>query len=116
MGRLRQIILAAALLLCGGLAHAQVYSWKDAATGASKFSNVPPPWYRALEAVDGPRVLVTIGVRVIDDTAQSFEERLRLSGKSRVEIERMRQQRRPPPPAREDAVRESRPETVTGAG
>ena len=116
MGGLQQIILAAALLLTGGLAHGQVYSWKDAATGASRFSNVPPPWYRAMEAVDGPRVLVTIGIRVIDDTAQSYEDRLLLSGKSREQIEKLRQQRRQTSPTPGDSVRESRQRTVAGAG
>ena len=116
MGGLRQIILAAALLLTGGLAHGQVYSWKDAATGASRFSNVPPPWYRAMEAVDGPRVLVTIGIRVIDDTALPFEERLQLSGRSRAQIEKLRQQRRQTSRNPGDSVRESRERTQTGAG
>jgi len=116
MGGLRRVALVAVLLLIGGLAHAQVYSWKDAASGASRFSNVPPPWYRATEAVDGPRVLVTIGIRVIDDTALSYEDRLLLSGKSREQIEKLRQQRRQTSRTPENSVRESRQRTEANAG
>ena len=116
MGGLRRVALVAVLLLIGGLAHAQVYSWKDAATGASRFSNVPPPWYRATEEVDGPRVLVTIGIRLIDDTALSFEDRLMLSGKTRDQIEKLRQQRRQTSRTPENSVRVSQPRSATGAG
>ena len=95
MGGLRRIALAAALLLIGGLAHAQMYSWRDSATGATKFSNVAPYWCRTGAAVGGPRVIVTIGSRVIDAMACPYEDRLRLSGKSKDQIERPQQQRLP---------------------
>jgi hypothetical protein len=105
---LRDIALAAGLLLIGGLAHAQVYSWKDPGNGATRFSNIPPYWYRYAEPVSGPRVIVTVGDRVVDDTALSFEDRLLLSGKTRDQIEKLRQQWRQTSRAPQDPVREPR--------
>ena len=116
MRRLRRIALAAGLLLIGGLAHAQVYSWKDSTTGATRFSNIAPYWYGPGETVSGPRVIVTIGNRVVDDTALSYEDRLLLSGKTRDQIEKMRQQRRQTSRTPENSIRESRHRTETGAG
>jgi len=56
--------------------HAEMYSWRE---GASlKVSNNPPGWYRVDRPVRGPRVLVTQGRRVLDDTGLAMEERLRL--------------------------------------
>jgi hypothetical protein len=54
-------------------ASAQVYSWKEA--GATRISNEVPPWYNAELPVSGPRVIVTSGRRVIDDTGLSLEKR-----------------------------------------
>lgn len=73
--------LAAALILVSKLAVAQMYSWKDPATGQSRFSSIAPPWYKRSEGVSGPRVIATLGEKVIDDTALSYEDRLLLSGK-----------------------------------
>lgn len=89
--------LAAALVLASAPALAQVYSWKDPATGQSKFSNIAPPWYSRGDTVSGPRVVATVGERVIDDTALPYEDRLRLSGKSREYVDNLRlpQQQRP---------------------
>jgi hypothetical protein len=54
-------------------ASAQVYSWKEA--GATRISSEVPPWYNADAPVTGPRVIVTSGRRVIDDTGLSMEKR-----------------------------------------
>jgi len=71
---------------------AQVYSWKDPASGQSRFSTIPPPWYDRGETVRGPRVTATAGERVIDDTALPYEDRLILSGKSRDYVDKLRLQ------------------------
>src|SRR5689334_8685688 len=57
-------------------AQAQMYSWREGAS--MKVSNVAPGWYRVDRPVRGPRILVTQGKRVLDDTGLSMEERLRL--------------------------------------
>jgi hypothetical protein len=98
--------LAAALLLAAGPAPAQVYSWKDPATGQSKFSNVPPSWYSRGEIVSGPRVIATVGRKVIDDTALPYEDRLLLSGKPRDTIDKLRLQQQPQASATQDQDRE----------
>jgi len=85
--------LAAAFLLVSNLACAQVYAWKDPNTGASKFSNIAPPWYSRGEQVSGPRVIVTVGGKVVDDTALPYEDRLLLSCKSKHYIETLRLQK-----------------------
>ncbi len=82
--------LAAAFILASELALAQVYTWKDPATGQSRFSNIAPPWYNRGEAVSGPRVVATVGERVIDDTALAYEDRLLLSGKSKDAVDKLR--------------------------
>ena len=56
--------------------HAEMYSWRE---GASlKVANNPPGWYRVDRPVRGPRVVVTQGKRVLDDTGLTMEERLRM--------------------------------------
>ena len=56
--------------------HAEMYSWRG---GASlKVANNPPGWYRVDRPVRGPRVVVTQGKRVLDDTGLTMEERLRM--------------------------------------
>ena len=40
-----------------------------------RFSNEPPAWYRTYEPVRGPRVLVTLNNRVVDDTALPMNKR-----------------------------------------
>ena len=57
-------------------AMAEVYIWKEA--GATRISTEPPPWYRVEGPVNGPRVVVTKGRRVVDDTGLRMEERWRL--------------------------------------
>jgi len=89
--------VAAALLLAGGPALAQVYSWKDPETGQTRFSNIAPRWYSRGETVSGPRVIVTAGDKVIDDTALAYDDRLRISGKPMDRIEKLRLQQPAPP-------------------
>ena len=95
--------LAAAFALAGEPARAQVYSWKDPATGQSRLSNIAPPWYSRGENVSGPRVIATLGARVVDDTALAYERRLLLLGKSKDYVDRLRLQRQPGADARRPA-------------
>ena len=74
--------LGLAALLASGAASAQVYTWKDPQAGTSRFSNVAPPWYRNDNVVNGPRVVVSIGRQVVDDTALPMEKRMALSGRT----------------------------------
>jgi hypothetical protein len=55
---------------------ADVYIWKEG--DRTQMSAKPPPWYRADERVDGPRVTVMKGRRVMDDTDLPMQERWRL--------------------------------------
>jgi len=77
-----------------------MYAWKDPNSGQSKFSNIAPPWYHRGEQVSGPRVIQTLGGKVVDDTALPYERRLLLSGKSQDYIDKLRleksQVHRPP--------------------
>jgi len=95
--------LALVLTLAAATAIAQVYSWRDLASGQRRFSNIPPPWYSRGEQVRGPRVVATIGERVIDDTALPYEQRLRLSGKSQDYIDKLRLQKQPGPAPQQQA-------------
>jgi len=73
----RLLLLLALLPACP--AFGQVYSWQEA--GATRFSNEAPGWYRSYEPVRGPRVLVTLDNRVIDDTSLPMEKRMALRPK-----------------------------------
>lgn len=95
-----RIGLAAAIALACTPALAQMYAWKDPASGQSRFSNIAPPWYNRGESVSGPRVVATLGDRVIDDTALAYEQRLLLLGKSKDYIDKLRLQKQPEPGAR----------------
>jgi hypothetical protein len=99
--------LAAALLVAAAPAAAQVYSWREPATGQTKLSNMPPPWYKRGETVRGPRVVATIGGRVIDDTALAYDDRLRLSGRPKEQIDKLQPQKQPAPAAPEPAKRKA---------
>ena len=55
---------------------AEMYSWRDGAS--MKVSNNPPGWYRLERPVRGPRVVVTQGKRIVDDTGLPMDERLSL--------------------------------------
>ena len=101
------IALTAAFLLFSYPAHAQMYSWKDPNTGQSKFSNIPPPWYSRGESVSGPRVTMTLGGKVVDDTALPYQDRLLLSGKSRDQIESSRLQKTPETGPRQHRIAQS---------
>ena len=64
------------LVLLPFSAFAQVYSWKEG--NSTRISNEPPAWYRVEAAASGPRVLVTRGTQILDDTGLSMEERRRM--------------------------------------
>jgi len=57
-------------------ASAELYRWSEA--GSSHLSTVPPAWYRVEAPARGPRVVVTEGTRVLDDTGLPMERRLGL--------------------------------------
>jgi len=86
--------LAAVLVLASAPARAQMYSWKDPATGQCKLSNLAPPWYNRGEVVGGPRVIATAGGQVIDDTALPYAERLLLLGKPKEQAGTPRPERK----------------------
>ena len=76
MRRLLLRLLPFSLLMLSFPALSQMYSWRD---GASlKVSSIPPGWYRVERPVHGPRVVVTQGKRVIDDTGLRMGDRLRM--------------------------------------
>jgi len=66
------------LMLASAASLAQVYSWKDPESGATKISNLAPPWYTVRAEVRGPRTLATLGGKLIDDTALPYEKRVEL--------------------------------------
>jgi len=80
-GTILEVRIALFLLLVAQAwsAFGQVYSWKEG--GATRVSNEPPAWYTSYAPVRGPRVLVTIGSRVVDDTALPMEKRLAMRPK-----------------------------------
>ena len=67
---------------------AQMYSWREG--GSLKVSTVPPTWYRVDRSVLGPRVVVTQGKRIIDDTGLAIEERLRMRPAIRTQAPALR--------------------------
>jgi hypothetical protein len=54
---------------------AEVYTWRDL-SGETHVSNVAPRWYQPDARVIGPRVVVTVGDTLIDDTALPLGKRL----------------------------------------
>ena len=76
-------LLPLCLVLLPLASQAQVYTWREGAS--MKYSSVPPAWYRLDEPVRGPRVLVTEGKRVIDDTALPLDLRWRMRPPLRAE-------------------------------
>jgi hypothetical protein len=60
-----------------------IYSWREADTGAQRISNVAPDWYRPDAEVVGPRVVVTLNRKVVDDTSWPLAKRL--EAKERLE-------------------------------
>jgi hypothetical protein len=78
--RARAALLAVLLAAVPQLTQAQVYTWRDPQSGATRISNVAPAWYRHYaEVAPGPRVVVTLGRTVIDDTGLPLEKRIELA-------------------------------------
>jgi len=76
----RATLLALLLAAACQTTQAQVYSWREPHSGATRMSNLAPAWYRQYpDVAAGPRVVVTLGARVIDDTALPLEKRLELA-------------------------------------
>ena len=76
----RKALALALLAFLPAALRAQVYSWEEPRTGGTRISTVAPAWYRFpyVEHVAGPRVVVSIGATVIDDTALPLAKRLEL--------------------------------------
>lgn len=71
-------------LLFAATVQAEMYVWRDA-TGATRMTNVAPPWYSAVER-SRPRTRVILNGHVIDDTGLSPERRAQLqAGRARAE-------------------------------
>jgi hypothetical protein len=62
--------LIAFFLLLPGLLHGQVYQYIDPETGSKKFTNIRPSWYSPGLRQPGPRTLVIVRDKVIDDTSK----------------------------------------------
>ena len=73
---MQRALLLALLLVLSFPSQAQVYTWREGTS--MKYSSVPPAWYRIDGPVRGPRVVVTQGKRVVDDTALPMEQRWRM--------------------------------------
>ncbi len=78
-----------ALLIWPTICSAQAYRWKDPQTGTLMMSGTPPGWYSARHPVAGPRVVVSILGRDVDDTALSIEERRAMQRGMRTETPRV---------------------------
>lgn len=72
------------LLLFPLPALADIYIWRDG--DRTYMSEKPPPWYRADERVQGPRVILMRRDRVLDDTALPMDERWRMRPAEHVPI------------------------------
>ena len=73
-----QILGFTILMLASTASLAQMYSCKDPQSGATKLSNLPPPWYSVRGEVRGPRTTATVGGKLIDDTGLAYEKRMEL--------------------------------------
>ena len=75
-------------LLAGSLAftaQAQVYQWKDPDSGAKRFSNTAPSWYRHRNGeANGPRVQVFYYSTLVDDTSLPHEVRQAMRAQSAI--------------------------------
>ena len=83
---LPRLSLVLTLLAPAPRAVAQLYSWHEG--GEKRISVTAPSWYRASAAVRGPRVLVTEGLRTIDDTGLPLSRRRALA-RHRAALERL---------------------------
>ena len=83
---LPRLSLVLTLMAPAPRAVAQLYSWHE--EGEKRISVTAPAWYRPDAAVRGPRVLVTEGLRTIDDTALPLARRRALA-RHRAAIERL---------------------------
>ena len=73
--------------MCGSApaALSQVFQWKDSASGATRFANTAPAWYRnAYGDFRNPRVQVFYYGVLVDDTSLSYEGRVDLRAKTYV--------------------------------
>jgi hypothetical protein len=80
-----KIILLIGLGITAVAAHSQVFQWKDAETGATRFTNTAPSWYRnAYGENRGPRVQVFYYGVLVDDTGLAYEGRQSLRARSHI--------------------------------
>jgi hypothetical protein len=83
---LPRLSLVLSLLTPAPRALAQLFSWHE--DGKKRISVTAPAWYRADATVRGPRVLVTEGLRTIDDTGLPLARRRALA-RHRAALERL---------------------------
>ena len=69
-------LMFAALLAVPVPGLAELFTWSDPETGATMMAGRPPAWYSSKAQVTGPRVVVTVRDRLIDDTALPMESRV----------------------------------------
>ena len=77
----RKALALALLAFLPAALRAQVYTWEEPRTGETRISTIAPAWYRQPyleQVVPAPRVVVSIGTAVIDDTALPLARRLEL--------------------------------------
>ena len=78
--RARAALVALLLAAVSQVTQAQVYAWREPHSGATRMSNIAPAWYRPYpDVAAGPRVIVTLGPKVLDDTALPLDKRLELA-------------------------------------
>lgn len=85
MKRHIKIILLIGLCTVAFSARSQVFQWKDPDTGATRFTNTAPSWYRnAYGENRGPRVQVFYYGVLVDDTGLAFDGRQSLRARSHI--------------------------------
>ncbi|MFM9966936.1 MAG: hypothetical protein ACKVQK_00830 [Burkholderiales bacterium] len=78
-------LLLGGLYLIGSAATAQVYQWKDAESGATRFANSAPSWYRnAYGESRAPRVQVFYYGVLVDDTSLPYDSRISLRSRTHI--------------------------------
>jgi hypothetical protein len=85
MKTLARCIFLAVLFTFASLSVAQVYTWKGPQTGAKRFSNTVPSWFRNSHSdSQTPRVQVFYYSALVDDTGLPYESRLALRSQSPI--------------------------------
>jgi len=67
-------VLPVMTLFFSHVASAEIYTWREL-SGVVHVSNRAPRWYQPDARVIGPRVVVTLGRTVVDDTGLPLRQR-----------------------------------------